>query len=557
MIPSQLQPFANHLWQSTLFTAAAGLLTLALRKNSSQIRCYLWLAASIKFLIPFSLLAMAGSNFGRHRAPSSFALIVEQVSDPFATPIPLMPPTQPSSVRVIPRLLGALWAIGSLTLATSWWRRWLRVRAAVHAASPLLLPVEVPLHIKIVSSPAFIEPGVFGVFKPTMLLPMGIADHLTPEQLAAVLAHEACHVRRYDNLATAIHMLVEAVFWFHPLVWWLGARLMAERESSCDEEVLRLGNQPEVYAEGILKICELYLESPLQCVAGVTGANLKQRVEQIMKNRVALKLSFGRKLLLASAGVVAVAGPIAIETASPSLMRAQSQSPTDLPAFEVASVKPTDPSEGPGQMRVAGGGRLELSGVSVKMLLQQAYRMSGYRIYGGPSWLDSARYSIVAKAPGNPTLDEMRPMLQRLLADRFHLALHHEEKDLPVYRLVVAKNGPKFKESEVSGPPQSRMGMGRIADDKASLDTFASQLGQQLGRFVLNQTGLTGDFDLQMQWTPDPGQNIGGDDSPPPPGADGVSIFTALQEQLGLKLEAGKGPVDVIVVDHAEKPDAE
>jgi bla regulator protein BlaR1 len=229
------------------------------------------------------------------------------------------------------------------------------------------------------------------------------------------------------------------------------------------------------------------------------------------------------------------------------------------PAFEVASVKPAEPSDKPGFLQSAPG-RLNLSGVTVRMLIQQAWAISGYRIYGGPSWLDSTRYNIAAKAAdgaGNLTLDQMRPMLQTLLTDRFRLALHREKRELPLYRLIVSKNGPKLKESAVSGAPQSRMATGQITDEKAGMDTLASQLGQQLGRFVVNQTALKGDFDFHVEWTPDPGQNLGGEsETPPPAGADGPSIFTALQQQLGLKLESAKGPVEVLVIDHAEKPDA-
>jgi bla regulator protein BlaR1 len=229
------------------------------------------------------------------------------------------------------------------------------------------------------------------------------------------------------------------------------------------------------------------------------------------------------------------------------------------PAFEVASVKPAEPSDKPGFLQSAPG-RLNLSGVTVRMLIQQAWAISGYRIYGGPSWLDSTRYNITAKAAdgaGNLTLDQMRPMLQTLLTDRFRLALHREKRELPLYRLIVSKNGPKLKESAVSGAPQSRMATGQITDEKAGMDTLASQLGQQLGRFVVNQTALKGDFDFHVEWTPDPGQNLGGEsETPPPAGADGPSIFTALQQQLGLKLESAKGPVEVLVIDHAEKPDA-
>src|SRR5262249_18369392 len=142
-----------------------------------------------------------------------------------------------------------------------------------------------PINLKTMSSPSFREPGVFGILDPILLLPEGITARLTAPQLEAVLAHELCHVRRRDNLTAAIHMLVEAVFWFHPLVWFWGTRLMDEREHACDEEVLRIGNEPQVYAEAVLKICEFYLEPPLPCVAGVTGSNLKKRIQIIMHKR--------------------------------------------------------------------------------------------------------------------------------------------------------------------------------------------------------------------------------------------------------------------------------
>jgi TonB family protein len=118
------------------------------------------------------------------------------------------------------------------------------------------------------------------------------------------------HVRRRDNLAAALQMAVEAIFWFDPMVWWLGARLLEERELACDEEVLRLGNSPSIYAESILKTCEFCVETPLACVSGVTGAELKKRIVRIMTPTVAEKLSPGRKLLLALVGIATVAGPV-------------------------------------------------------------------------------------------------------------------------------------------------------------------------------------------------------------------------------------------------------
>jgi bla regulator protein blaR1 len=251
MIPSQLVPSANHLWQSTLFAGVAGLLTLFLRKNRAHVRFWLWLMASVKFLLPFSILVAAGGLLGRHTtaavAPSGlvtaadFSHLVEQVGEPFTTTVPkfALSGVQRSYTSAIAAVLIVVWAIGFVTLACRWTLRWRRIRASVRKASPLDLRIALPVK----SSPAFGEPGVFGIFRPVLLLPDGIVDCLTAREMESIVAHELCHVRRRDNLASAIHMAVEVVFWFHPLVWWLGARLMEEREQACDEEVLRNGGE--------------------------------------------------------------------------------------------------------------------------------------------------------------------------------------------------------------------------------------------------------------------------------------------------------------------------
>src|SRR5207302_233216 len=126
-----------------------------------------------------------------------------------------------------------------------------------------------------------------------LVVPEGIMEHLTPMQWQMILAHELCHARRRDNLTAAIHMAVEAIFRFHPLVWWIGLLLVDERERACDEEVLLAATDPHVYAEGILNICKIYLESPLVCVSGVSGSNLKKRIRGIMTRRAANDLDCG------------------------------------------------------------------------------------------------------------------------------------------------------------------------------------------------------------------------------------------------------------------------
>ena len=234
-----IQAFANHVWQSTLFAAAVGLLVVACRRFGPRARYGLWLAASAKFLIPFSILSTAGRWFGqRAEVPivPSFSFAIEQVNEPFSrelfssfAPSPAAtPPVDWVSMAIWG--VWAIWAVGALCIVVRWARGIRQVRAAVCEASP-----QAPLGIVPVrSSPAIPEPSVVGVFRPVILLPQGIDVQLTPVQLESVLLHEMAHVHRHDNLTGLIHRAVEVLFWFHPLIWWMGARLSDERERACD-----------------------------------------------------------------------------------------------------------------------------------------------------------------------------------------------------------------------------------------------------------------------------------------------------------------------------------
>jgi beta-lactamase regulating signal transducer with metallopeptidase domain len=339
---------ADHLWQSTLFAGVAGLLTLVLQRNSAAVRHRLWLAASIKFLVPFSLLTSIGNQVQWRKAtaetPPHVPYVIESISRRVALPGPVrLKEPAPGVPSQVPTVLFGLWLCGFGANSLAWWRRSRRVRAAVHAASP----VGLNLPVQVMSSPARLEPGVFGIRKPVVLVPEGIVSRLTPTQLQAILAHELCHIRRRDNLAAAIHMVVEALFWFHPLVWWIETRLMEERERACDEEVLRTTGDPQDYAEGILTVSKFYVESPLICVSVVTGSNLKRRPETIVMNRDTHQLDPGRKMLLVIAGVLALAGPLAIGVLNAPPMQAQTAAAA-ASEFEVASIKQFDRYPEPG-----------------------------------------------------------------------------------------------------------------------------------------------------------------------------------------------------------------
>ncbi|MGA8492010.1 MAG: M56 family metallopeptidase, partial [Terriglobales bacterium] len=425
----------NHLWQSTFFAVIAGLLTLLLRKNQARTRYWLWLAASAKFLIPFSFLAGVGSHisWSRHSAATNAGLYfaMEKVSQPFTHPAASMLPRitsatiSPSPLHLLPALLTVVWLCGFVAVLFVWCLRWQRISAAMRQAVTLPDGREVEAlrrlerlggvrkRIDVLVSRASLEPGIFGIARPVLIWPEGISERLQDAHLEAILAHEVWHVRRRDNLLAAIHMGVEAIFWFHPLVWWLGARLVEERERACDEEVVQLGSQREIYAESILKVCEFCMESPLACVSGVTGADLKKRMVYIMNESIARKLDFGRKVLLSAAGLLAVGGPILFGLANAPPIQAQSPSENKAapaPVFQSVSIKREGSSTPYAQVRMMySPDGFAAAGVSLRTIIQEAYGVQANQIEGAPDWLNSEKYDIEAKI-GRPAADELREL---------------------------------------------------------------------------------------------------------------------------------------------------
>lgn len=571
-----------HLWQSTLCAGVAWLLALALRRNQAQVRYWVWFAASAKFLIPFSLLVGLGAFVPWRTAatPSKtgWVAVAEQVGPLVTLPavgaevaVAANGPNRSYATAAL-----SLWFCGFAAIAVCWAARWKRIEELRRRATPLRIDSGIESAVPIMSAPGLVEPGVFGFFRPVLLLPAGITERLNQSQLRAILVHELCHVSRRDNLTAAIHMAVQGVFWFHPLVWWLGARLVVERERACDEEVLRLGNAPRVYAEGILKVCRLYLESPLEFMPGVTGSNLKKRIETIMKNRIRRELGCGDKFLLAIVGLTVVAGPLGVGIMDAPALWAQSGkaaatvvATSSLPSFEVASIKPSNPNS---QLKVdfARGGRLSISHGTLRFLIKIAYDVNDDEISGGPAWLGSKRFDLQAvpdeQIPGDPahmTDDQLRLFhqptrlrLQRLLAERFQLELRKESKPMPIFALTVAKNGVKMRRNTSAGDPVIKGNRGVIEATGVDMNTLARFLSEgQTGRPVVNMTALNGAFDFRLEWTPDPTLNPPADPSQPPP-ADfgGPSIFTALQQELGLKLDARTGSAETLAVTHVEFP---
>jgi uncharacterized protein (TIGR03435 family) len=620
---------ANHLWQSTAFLAAIWLLTLALRGNESRVRFWLWLAASAKFLLPFSLLTGLGRllpaprHFGG-QASTPVTSAIEIVSRPFSKLSASPLAGAPHAARLIdpatpwvPAILLVVWFCGAATVLLLWFLRWRQVAAARHRAIPVEQGRELSIlrrlesttrtraRIALLRSQETTEPGIIGVFRPALLWPQMLSERLEDEHIEAILAHELSHARRHDNLAAALHMVVEAVFWFHPAVWWMESRMLDERERACDEAVIRSAARPEIYAESLLMTCRFCVESPSLCAAGVTGADLRSRVARILSGAGVQMLSMRRKLLLGTAALLALAGPFAFGLLHPAqatpaaAQAAPAKSPlsgpapasadsaeTKVPDFAVASVKPDKSGTNLVRIMFSPDG-FTATNVPLKFLVREAFSVNDDQIAGEPAWAGSSRFDVDAKvdsadvsAMKNLTLDQRRQMIRSLLADRFALKTHEETKELPVYALVIAKSGLKMHEAEpgdtypngLKGPDGQHGGAnmmmfnasGQITAQGVLLSSLTRLLSQQTGRTVIDKTGLTATYDFTLQLPPMKGAMP----APPAPGSgpaagsdessddSGPSIFTALQEQLGLKLESQKAPLPLIVIDHIEQPSA-
>jgi bla regulator protein blaR1 len=612
ILMTMVSTVGDHLWQSTVFVAAGGVLSVFLRKSQARVRYALWLAASMKFLIPFSLLVSIGSRWAW--TPSSAARsrvelysAMDELSRPFTQTVAIAATNSQiggSGILSVlsqqwPFLLATVWLCGFVAVLLAWCVLWKRVSASKRNAVRLERGREVEAlrrieHIagitrptEMLSSQAALEPGIVGISHPVLLWPEQISRYLEDRHVEAILAHEVMHVRRWDNLISTIHMLVEAIFWFHPLVWWLGARLVEERERACDEAALELGNDCHTYAESILKTCKFCIGLPLPCVSGVTGADLKRRIMHIMTQPAPRKPDLPGKALLALAALGAIAAPVLFGLASGTRQSVAPQSTNawnETFSYEVASIKPE--KSGSMMFRVLNTPDGFSATTTVQMLIRVAYGIEDNQISGAPGWVSSEKYVVEAKMDQD-TADKLKKlgeaqeeparqhMLQTLLADRFKLTIHRETKELPLYSLVVAKGGSKLHEAKPddnylngikgldgrpvpAGAHLMRMGRGELTVQSVGMDQIAHLFTQQTGRTVVDNTGLKGNYDFTLHWTPDqsaPALNgPGGGPDSTTSSESGPSIFTAIQEQLGLKLESQKGPVEILVIDHVEKP---
>jgi uncharacterized protein (TIGR03435 family) len=555
------QAVFNHLWQSTVYALAVMAAASLLRGNAPRVRYWLWLTASLKFLVPFSLLVSAGGRVVMPPdTPSMHATTVTRISNYFAPMEVAVRPAHRTGAFIVfqwTTVLAAVWLAGALFVVLRWLWHWYSIRRTMRNA----VNVATDFDIRVLSVPSRMEPGIFGIVRPVLLVPAGMMDQLTPEQFEAIVAHERRHVACQDNLTATLHMCVEALFWFHPLVWWIGGRLMEERERDCDEAVLRSGSRARDYAQGIVSVCRQYAESPLACAAGISGADLKKRVREIMSWRGSLPVSPRRKAVLAAAAAVAVSLPFFI-----GMTRAQSLPPAPAYTYEVASIHRSPADATSSSVRPGPQGGLKAENCSVMTLLTVAYDLRAFQFVDVPSWVWSERFDVsftpdreeklpardAPRAEGEGFYKRNQQRLQAVLRDRFGLVLRAELRTMPVYALTVAKGGTKLVATERQTFPEIRVGNGKVVATDATIKEVVAFLKDATSRPVIDETGLKGAYDFTMTWTPDEAPAGPPEEYRAP--ADGPSLFTAITEQLGLRLEARKAPAAVFVIEKIEKP---
>jgi uncharacterized protein (TIGR03435 family) len=435
-------------------------------------------------------------------------------------------------------------------------------------------------------------PATSGFRRHAILCPIDI-DAWAHEDVVRAAVHEVEHLRRADCVVSAVTRVICAIYWFHPLVWIAWNRLGLEAERACDDAVLRRA-EATGYADQLVTLASrLTANSRHPLLAMANRRDLVRRVAAVLDQRQArghAGLPLGAAITAAACLLTVVLSPLRAVSAEPTraAVPLQNVEPAAPPAFEVASIR-RNVEGGVPRMRVEAG-RFVASNISLRELILDAYRMQSFQVVGGPEWWQVApgpnraapasqrpgevTFDIIANIPPNTPATQVPLMLKTLLADRFRLAVHTEMREMPVYLLTYARDdkrlGPQLTRStqqcqaEVDGGPL-RAPVTRVGDDGRplcgmmmsprlirggglTLTFLTNALTGYVRRPVVDRTGLEGPFDFHLTYAP--AARGGG----PAPSDDQPSIFTAVQEQLGLKLEPATAPVEVLVVDSVSMP---
>jgi len=572
--------------RTTLIAAVAGVALWALRIRSASARHAVWASVMLAmFVLPVWMLwgpkARLAVLPARHATVAS--ILVANAPRPAG-----VRPARSSAAAPAPR---ARW-------------RWDDFFAPVYlsCAAVLLLRLAIgTIRANQLTGTTVSAPVTVGPLRPRIILPDAARDW-PQDRLDAVMAHEGEHVRRRDPLFQWLALLNRALFWFNPLAWWVERKVSGLAEEACDDAVIERGHDPRQYSLFLLEMARAVERAGARVnvvAMAMPGSHLAPRIKTIVSGtrppRISRKRSVCAALAVAIPSALLASGtldrarhplpPLPVRAQGipvPPVLLAQAQTgtqpetaapqPAPLPEFEVASVRPSNPDQNyidsaTPSLRVGGDQYLRFVQITLRDLIMLAYGVGSGQVQG-PGFLrgnpqnPADRFDIAAKVPAGATPEQVPLMLRALLADRFHLSFHRENKTMDIYALEVAKGGPKMKES-----PEGATGAARCERSIANREELtltatcsrmtAADIAQQVqalapGYFragpVVDLTGLTGTYDFTLEWITAVQANQG---------ASGLSMFDAVQKQLGLKLERRKQPVDIMVIDKLDRTPTE
>ncbi len=561
----------NSLWEAALLAALLWLaLRFASRMNAATRFAIWWAALGIVVILP-----AAPRMIAKARQWSEPAILrstrPSYASSPAQVPIMEIPPlitVEPRRRFPWPLWIAAAWGLTFLYRSAQLLRSYLYLRCLKRQASvsgESLPPTGRRARLMISSD--LDSPIAVGFLRPAVILPASLPAALSRKEIDHVLLHEAAHLARWDDWTRLLARVLGAVLALHPVALWILRRIETEREVACDDWVVARTRCARPYAESLMRIYELrstQRQAPRRelLASGIfgSGSRLGKRIETLLRRgrdfapRVSARSVAAGIAGLLTLGVIASLFPDWIAFAQ-----------TPRPAFDVASIKQHTGQANGVTFEDLEGGRLNVVNNPISNVIRNAYGIAFYQLIGAPDWIDSDRYDIEAKGPATAGHKEMMLMIQTLLADRFAMRAHFETREMPAYILTVAKGGPKLRltGSEDCVPFDSTKpkpeavpnvcGNNLVSRNNGWNATHISMRGVTgvlsavMGRPVLDQTAVKGTFDVRLKWSDD----LTLQDSPPdaPP-----SIYVALRESLGLELKSDRGPVEVLVIDHIERP---
>ena len=399
-------------------------------------------------------------------------------------------------------------------------------------------------------------PLTCGVFRPTILVPADAANW-SVRTLHCALTHEIAHIHRRDWMIHCVARTICALYWFHPLIWFAWRRLILEAERACDDAVIGRDDGRE-YASLLISIAQRQVgEGTLPFLAMAGRGDLSVRVAALLdkgQRRGDVARGWVAAALMVVLFLASSAGAVtfAQSTAAP-------PSSTSEPAFDVVSIKRNVSGSEDIGVNIPTGSAFRTVNVAMLGTIMRAYQVKS--VVGAPDWVENDRYDIEAKAATRPAPDEVNAMLRTMLKQRLNLKAHIEAREIPVYALVVARpNHPGLKpftgDCEASqttppgpsgAPPCGYTWSDAIRSGGITIQRLAGLFDWVAGRVVVDRTGLSGRYEFTLRFTP-PSVAVGSRSEERP------DLFTALQEQLGLRLESTRAPVDTLVIDSIQRP---